>query len=92
MRCVRVHVLLLIATVPVALAHAGESPPAAGRYAVSATLVPAVASTDGRYRVDAVLRVASAGQSPDGRYRIKAAAATCDPADDRVFANGFETP
>jgi hypothetical protein len=92
MKCLRVLFMLLITVFPVAEAGAGDSPPAAGRYTVSATLVPAVASTDGRYRVDAVLRVASAVQSPDGRYRIKAAAATCDPADDRVFANGFETP
>lgn len=63
----------------------------AGRYAVRATLTPSPASADGRYRVDAALRVAPAVQSTDGRYRVKAAAASCDPNDDGLFANGFES-
>lgn len=59
---------------------------------VRATLTPSPASADGRYRVDAALRVAPAVQSADGRYRVKAAAASCDPNDDGLFANGFESP
>lgn len=66
--------------------------PSAGGYAARATLTPSPASADGRYRVDAALRVAPAVQSADGRYRVKAAAASCDPDDDGLFANGFESP
>lgn len=88
----RILMLLQVATMPTAPAHADDGPSAADRYAVNATLVPTPASADGRYRVDAALRVVPAVQSKDGRYRVKVAAATCDPANDRVFANGFEIP
>jgi hypothetical protein len=90
----RIPILLMGVVLPVAAAHADTGPGAhpASRYAVTATLVPTPASADGRYRVDADLRVAASVQSTDGRYRVKAVAASCDPADDRLFANGFETP
>lgn len=73
-------------------AHAGTGPadddPA--RYRVSATVAPRLSSADGRFGVAAALRVAPSLQSADGRFRLKTAAASCDPADARLFANGFD--
>ncbi|MFN7782087.1 MAG: hypothetical protein ACK5PG_05050 [Lysobacterales bacterium] len=83
----------LLAAVLIAMpVHAEEAPdkedPA--RYRVSATVEPRLSSVDGRYGVAAALRVAPSLQSADGRFRLKTAAASCDPADARLFANGFE--
>lgn len=88
----RISILLLGATVlaPAAQATDQPAPDPVARYAVTATLTPALASADGRFRVEAEARVAPALASEDGRYRVKVAAASCDPADDRLFNNGFE--
>lgn len=83
---------LLVLVLGAMPAHAGKGPaeddPA--RYRVSATVEPRLSSADGRYGVAAALRVAPSLQSADGRFRLKTAAASCDLADARLFANGFE--
>jgi len=83
---------LLVVVLTAIPAHAEQAPadddPA--RYRVSATVEPRLSSADGRFGVAAALRVAPSLQSADGRFRLKTAAASCDPADAGLFANGFE--
>lgn len=83
---------LLALTVAFAHADTGQTADPASHYTVAATLTPTPASTDGRFRVDAELRVATSVKSADGRFRVDVATASCDPLDAGLFANGFESP
>lgn len=78
--------LLLAFALPAAVAADGS------RYRATATIEVRRASDDGRYAVVAHATQRHDAKSADGRYTFKATSATCDPADDRLFANGFETP
>jgi hypothetical protein len=80
---------VLLSASAVGAAEQPATDPAA-RYAVTATLAPALASADGRFRVAAEARRAPAVKSADGRFRVKVVAATCEPATDALFGNGFE--
>ena len=88
----RLTICLLAVALGTPVARAADRPATApaARYTVTATLAPALASADGRFRVEAEARVTPTVASPDGRFRVKSTAASCDPADDGLFVNGFE--
>jgi hypothetical protein len=58
----------------------------------SGTIEARQSSADGRYSVHGQVLLAPASPSADGRFVLKAVAASCDPADDRLFGDGFEAP
>ena len=77
--------LLCIAT-PVAAEQNND------RFRVTATIEKRQVSEDGRYAVVSQALRKQETSSVDGRYALKTTAATCSPADDNLFRNGFENP
>lgn len=80
-----IPILLLVTAAP---AVAADSP----RFQASASIEPRRTSDDGRFTGIAQIRREHAAATRDGRFVLKATAATCDPNDDSLFRNGFETP
>ena len=61
-------------------------------FRVTATIEKRQVSEDGRYAVVSQALRKQEATSVDGRYALKTTAATCNPADDSLFRNGFENP
>ena len=79
-------ILLICATTPVAAEPNNDS------FRVTATIEKRQVSEDGRYAVTGQALRKQETTSFDGRYALKTTAATCSPADDNLFRNGFENP
>jgi hypothetical protein len=80
-----IPILLLVTAAP---AVAADSP----RFQATASIELRRTSDDGRFSAVAHARREHAAAAGDGRFVLKASAATCDPNDDSLFRNGFETP
>ena len=61
-------------------------------FRVTATIEKRQVSQDARYAVVSQALRKQEATSVDGRYALKTTAATCSPADDNLFRNGFENP
>ena len=84
-RFIQLFLLLCLAT-PVAAEPVQDS------FRVTATIEQRQVSEDGRYAVVGEAQLKQETSSVDGRYALKTIAATCSPADDNLFRNGFENP
>ncbi len=84
-RFIQLFVLLCLAT-PVAAEPDQDS------FRITATIEKRQVSEDGRYAVVGEAQLKQETSSVDGRYALKTIAATCSPADDNLFRNGFENP
>lgn len=84
-RFIQLIPLLCLAT-PVA-AESKDEP-----FRVTATIEQRQVSEDGRYAVVGEALLKQETSSVDRRYSLKTTAATCNPADDSLFRNGFENP
>ena len=79
-------ILLICVATPVAAEPRNDS------FRVTATIEKRLVSQDGRYAVVSLALRKQEATSVDGRYALKTIAATCSPADDNLFRNGFENP
>ncbi len=61
-------------------------------FRITATIEKRQVSEDGHCAVISQALLKQETSSVDGRYVLKTTAATCNPADDSLFRNGFENP
>jgi hypothetical protein len=74
---------------------AAAEPLEAGRFRASGEITPLQRSADGRFALEAAVRVEPATASRDGRFVLKALeapAGVCGQPQDLLFSNGFESP
>lgn len=74
------------------LATPAVAEPDSSSFRVTANIEKRQVSADGRYAVVGQALRKQEATSADGRYALKSTAATCNPADNSLFRNGFENP